>query len=197
MKLTKNTRIAVLAVMAVALVTAAFAPGLAGAKSSKGKTLTLKATGATTLKLDSATAGALTSLGISVAPVDPASASSKGVKFPITGGKVNSKTLAGNIKHSGGLRFTKGSTVVDLTKYTIKIDKKPDLVASVGSARVSILSLDLSKLKNSSKGKNIKLSGVKASLTADAAAALNQAFATTAFTEGLVLGTASVSAKVK
>lgn len=197
MKLTKNTRIAVFVVLAVALVTAAFVPAFAGAKSSKGKTLTLKATGATTLKLDSGTAGALTSLGISVAPVSPASASSKGVKFPITGGKVNSKTLAGNIKHSGGLRFSKGSTVVDLTKYTINIDKKPDLVASVGGKRVSILSLDLSKLKNSSKGKNIKLSGIKASLTSDAAGALNQAFATTAFTEGLVLGTASVNAKVK
>lgn len=197
MKLNKNARIAVLAVMALALVTAALVPAFAGAKSSKGKTLTLKAKGATTLKLDSGTAGALTSLGISVAPISPASAGSKGVKFPITGGNVNSKTLAGKIKHSGGLRFTKGSTTVDLTKYTINIDKKPDLVATVGGARVSILSLDLSKLKNSSKGKNIKLSGVKASLTADAAAALNQAFSTTAFTEGLVLGTASVSAKVK
>ena len=46
--------------------------------------------------------------------------------------------------------------------------------SSLGDARVSILSLDLSKLKNSSSGKNIKLSGVKASLTAGAAAALNQ-----------------------
>lgn len=197
MKLSKYTRLAVLAGAASLLVAFALLPAFAGAKSSKGKTLKLAASGATTLKLDSGTASALTSLGIAVAPISPASAGSKGVKFPITGGKVNSKTLAGNITHSGGLSFTKDSTVVELTKFTIKIDKKPDLVASVGGQRVSILTLDLSKLKNSSKGKQIKLSGVKASLTAAAADALNNAFATTAFKKGLLLGTASVSAKVK
>lgn len=196
MNTTKNIRITLLAAIAAAVVTAALVPAFAGAKSS-GTTLKLKASGGTTLKLDAGTASALTSLGISVAPVDPAKSGPKGVTFPITGGKVNSKTLAGNIRHSGGLRFSNGTTVVDLTRYTINIDKKPDLVATVGGSRVSILSLDLSKLKNSSKGKNIRLSGIKASLTADAAAALNQAFSTTAFTEGLVLGTASVKAKVK
>ncbi len=193
----RKTRISILALAVFALAVAALVPAMAGAKSS-GTNVKLKAKGGTTVALDSGTAGALTSLGISVAPVSPAKAGSKGVTFPITGGKVNSKTLAGKIKHSGGLSFTKGSTVVKLTDYTINIDKKPDIVATVnGGPRVSILSLDLSGLKNKSKGKNIKLSGIKASLTADAAGALNQAFSTTAFTEGLVLGTASVNAKVK
>lgn len=184
-----------LALLVAAIAVLALIPAAAGA--AKSKTLTFKKTGGTTLKLDSGTAGALTSLGISVAPIKPAKASAKGITFPITGGKVNSKTLAGTIKHSGGLRFSKGSTVVDLTNYNIKIDKAPDLVASLGADRVSILNLDLSKLKNSSKGKSIKLSGISASLTAGAAAALNQAFGTTAFTEGLVLGTASVKGTVK
>lgn len=197
MKRSKFNRVTLMLVAITALVAVALVPALATAKKSSGKTLKLKASGGTTLKLDAGTAEALTSLGVSVAPISPAKAGSKGITFPITGGKVNSKTLAGNIKHSGGLRFTKGSTTVDLTRYTINIDKKPDLVATVGDARVSILSLDLSKLRNNSKGKNIKLSGVKASLTAAAAGALNQAFSTTAFTEGLVLGTATVSAKVK
>jgi hypothetical protein len=186
-----------LAIAAIAVMSVALIPAAAGAKKSAGKTLTLKAKGATTLKVDSGTAAALTSLGVSVAPVKPAKAGPKGIAFPITGGKVNSKTLAGKIMHSGGLSFTKGSTVVKLTDYTINIDKKPDLVASLGKDRVSILSLDLTKLKNSSSGKAIKLSGVKASLTAAAASALNGAFATDAFTEGLVLGTASVKATVK
>lgn len=197
MKRSKLNRVTLMLVAITALVAVALVPAFATAKKSSGKTLKLKASGGTTLKLDAGTAEALTSLGVSVAPISPAKAGSKGITFPITGGKVNSKTLAGSIKHSGGLRFTKGSTTVDLTRYTINIDKKPDLVATVGDARVSILSLDLSKLKNSSRGKNIKLSGVKASLTAAAAGALNQAFSTTAFTEGLVLGTATVSAKVK
>jgi hypothetical protein len=176
--------------------TAALVPGFAGAKSA-GKTLTLKAAGSTTLKLDKGTATALTSLGVAVAPISPSTAGSKGVRFPITGGKVNSKTLAGYIKHSGGLRLSAGSTVVDLKNFTINIDKKPDLVATVGDARVSILTLDLSKLKNDSSGKNIRLSGVKGSLTTAAADALNAAFGVTAFKKGLVLGTAAVDAKVK
>lgn len=175
----------------------ALIPAAAGAKKSTGKTLTVKSTGATTLKVDAGTAAALTSLGVTAAPIKPAKASARGIAFPITGGKLNSKTLAGNIKHSGGLSFTKGSTVVKLTDFTINIDQKPDLVASLGTDRVSILSLDLSKLKNKSAGKSIKLSGVTASLTAGAAAALNGAFATDAFTEGLVLGTASVKTTVK
>lgn len=192
----KSTRVTVVVLAALALVTAALVPAFAGAKSS-GKTLTLKASGDTTLKLDKGTAGALTSLGVAVAPISPSTAGSKGVKFPITGGKVNSKTLAGNIKHSGGLRFSAGSTIVDLKNFTINIDSKPDLVATVGDARVSILTLDLSKLKNTSSGKNIKLSGVKGSLTKAAADALNAAFGVTAFKKGLVLGTATVNAKVK
>jgi hypothetical protein len=192
----KNTRLAVVLVAALALVTAALVPAFAGAKSS-GTTLKLKASGGTTLKLDKGTASALTSLGVSVAPISPATAGSKGVTFPITGGHVNSKTLAGAIRHSGGLRFSAGSTIVDLKNFTINIDKKPDLVASVGDARVSILTLDLAKLKNTSKGKNIKLSGVKGSLTKAAADALNAAFGVTAFKKGLVLGTATVNAKVK
>ena len=183
---------AVAAIAAVALL-----PASAGAKKSSGTTLTVKKTGGTTLKVDGGTAKALTGLGISVSPIQPAKSTANGVRFPITGGKLNSKTLAGYIKHSGGLRFSNGTTNVDLTKFTINIDAAPDLVASVGGSRVSILSLDLSNMKNKSKGKSIKLSGVKASLTAGAAGALNQAFNTTAFTEGLVLGAASVKTTVK
>ncbi len=193
----KISRVAVLALAASVLAAVALLPAFAGAKSSKGIQLKLKNDGGTTVKLDAGTAGALTQLGISAAPVKPASAGKKGVTFPITGGKVNSKTLAGSIRHSGGLSFSNGTTVVKLTRFTINIDKKPDLVASVGGARVSILSLDLAKLKNTSKGKQIRLSGIEASLTAAAATALNDAFGTTAFKKGLVLGTASVNATVK
>lgn len=185
-----------LAFLVAAIAALALIPAAATGKS-KSKTLTFKKTGGTTLKLDAGTADALTSLGITVAPIDGAKASSKGITFPITGGRVNSKTLAGNIKHRGGLSFTKGSTVVELTKYTINIKKNSDLVASLGADRVAILNLDLSKLKNKSRGKSINLSGVKGSLTAGAAAALNGAFETTAFTEGLVLGTATVKGTVK
>jgi hypothetical protein len=49
---------------------------------------------------------------------------------------------------------------------------------------------------NEKRGK-LRIKNVAAKLTADAAAALNGAFSTTAFTEGALIGTATVNAKVK
>ena len=151
--------------------------------------------GATTLALDPGAASALQSLGVTAAPVDPATAGEGGIAFPITGGKLNGKTFAGSITHSGGLALSAGSTRVELTDFTINVDGDPDLTALVGGTRVSILTLDLSGLTTAVKGRQLTIGGVKASLTAAAAGALNDAFHVTAFTEGLVLGTATVSAR--
>ncbi|MFA9400540.1 MAG: hypothetical protein ACERKT_05460 [Acidobacteriota bacterium] len=165
---------------------------------AKPKTVQLQEKGSTDLALDPGTAQALTDLGVAAAPVGPASVTPGGeIAFPITGGKVNASTFAGTIRHSGGLSLTAGDTTVELTRFRINIDNDPDLTALVGGQRVSILSLDLSDLKAKTKGKKITLSGVSASLTADAAAALNGAFGVTAFTEGLTLGTATVNAFAK
>ena len=153
--------------------------------------------GATTLALDEGAGAALGSLGIAVAPVEPATATGAGLAFPITGGKANAKTFAGTVTHSGGIRLSRGGTVVDLTSFTINVDSDPDLTALVGGQRVSILNLDLSQLTASVKKRQITLGGVKASLTAAAAGALNSAFSTSAFTEGLALGTATVAARAR
>lgn len=176
-----------------------FAKGLAiGSVVVKAKPAQVEfAGGATTLALDAGAASALGSLGITAAPVDPAQATGAGLEFPITGGKANAKTFAGSIEHSGGIRLSRGSTAVDLTSFTINVDTDPDLTALVGGQRVSILNLDLSQLTASVKGRQITLGGVKATLTAAAAGALNSAFSTTAFTEGLLLGTATVAARAR
>lgn len=179
--------------------TSLFAKGLAiGSVVVKAKPAQVElAGGATTLALDAGAGAALASLNITAAPVDPAQATGAGLEFPITGGKLDAKTFAGTVKHSGGIRLSRGDTVVDLTSFTINVDSDPDLTALVGGARVSILNLDLSQLSASVQGRQITLSGVKASLTAAAAGALNTAFSTTAFTEGLVLGTATVAARAR
>lgn len=153
--------------------------------------------GATTLALDQGAAQALQSLNIQAAPIDPASAGDAGLSFPITGGKANARTFAGSIRHSGGIRLSRGDTVVDLTAFTIRVDSGPDLTGRVGDGRVSILNLDLSQLEASVRGRRIELSGVRATLTAAAAQALNQAFSTNAFEEGLLIGTASVEARAR
>lgn len=147
------------------------------------------ASGSTSLTLDPGAGAALQSLGIAAAPIG-----SDSLAFPITGGSVNAKTYAGTIEHSGGIALTKGATRVELTDFTIGIDDTPELTALVGGQRVPILSVDLSALKASVKGRTITLDGAALKLTAAAAGALNQAFGTTAFTEGLLLGTATVKA---
>ena len=145
--------------------------------------------GATTVTLDPAAAGALQSLGITAAPIGADS-----LAFPITGGKLDAKTFAGTISHSGGISLTKGSTSVALTDFQIAINDAPQLSALVGGTRVPILDVDLSGLKTNLSGGTITLTGATLKLTAAAAGALNQAFGTTAFTEGLTLGSAAVRA---
>jgi hypothetical protein len=147
------------------------------------------ASGTTSVALDAGAGAALQSLGIAAAPIG-----SDALAFPITGGRVNAKSYAGSITHSGGIALSRGATRVELTDFTIDIDSAPELTALVGGQRVAILSVDLAALKASVKGRRITLSGAALKLTAAAAGALNGAFSTTAFTEGLLLGTATVQA---
>jgi hypothetical protein len=147
------------------------------------------ASGTTALTLDAGAGAALQSLGITAAPIG-----SDALAFPITGGRVNASSYAGSIEHSGGIALSRGATRVELTEFTIDIDDTPELTALVGGQRVPILTVDLSALEASVKGRKITLAGAALKLTGVAATALNQAFATTAFTEGLLLGTATVQA---
>ncbi|MGK2931582.1 MAG: hypothetical protein ACSLFD_02190 [Solirubrobacterales bacterium] len=158
-------------------------------------TVALADSGSTDLAFDPGTAQALTGLGVSAAPIGEATALPSGeLSFPITGGRANTSTFAGVVRHSGGISLTAGSTVVELSDFTINVDGQPDLTALVGGSRVSILTLDLSGLEAKVAGRRITLGNVTAKLTVAAADALNAAFGVTAFEEGLVLGKATVNA---
>jgi hypothetical protein len=153
--------------------------------------------GATSLAVDAGALAALTSLAITPGLVAPASVGSDGsFAFPITRGTVDAATLAGRVRHSGGISLTRGATRVELTSFTIVVDDSPQLTARVGGARVPILDLDVSGLTQDVDGLDVTLGNVRGTLTAEAAGALNQAFATTAFTEGLLLGVATVRAEL-
>jgi hypothetical protein len=162
---------------------------------ASGKQLKVKG-GATVLKLSPAAAGALKSLGVAAPPIGPARACGARFSFPITGGELDAKTLAGRIRHSGGIRLSAGTTRLELRRFSINIDSQPDLTAKVGGARVSILSLDLSKAKVRKGRRLIVVRSVVARLTDRAAQALNATFHVQAFTPGLELGRASVYAHV-
>jgi hypothetical protein len=154
--------------------------------------------GATALAVEPAAAQALTGLGVALAPVDPAQAREDGrVAFPITGGRVNAETLAGAIRHSGGLALTAGSTRVELTDFEIEIDESPSLFGRVGGQRVELFTLDVGSVTREVQGRRVTVGGVVLRLTAGAAQALNGAFGTTALAEGVVIGTAAVEGRAR
>ena len=170
---------------ATAVAALAAAPGASAAVDLTG--------GSTTLKLDRGTAAALDGLGVSVAPVGRARAGSAGVRFPITGGRIDARTAAGTIRHAGGLRFRAGGRSLTLRAPRVAVGRKIMLSARVGGRRVHLLELRGARVSRS--GFNTNVRGLRARLTQKAASALNTTFGVHAFRKGLRLGTASVRAR--
>jgi hypothetical protein len=149
----------------------------------------------TVLALDPGTADVLTENKIEVAPVDPASAGDDGIAFPITGGEVDSETLGGTIDHSGGLAFSAGGSEVELTEFVVDTAAGTLTATTPDGAELVTLDLDLSGLERTDEQSGaIVASGIKATLSRDAAAALNEAFGVELFEGGLAIGDVTVTA---
>jgi len=164
----------------------------------------------TTLTTNTGTTEALWDAGIIPLPVAPstvaAAPAAAKYTFPITTGRVDAKTTAGFIKHSGGLllaRFDAGAwTALNLTKFTINITGAPNLTAIVnGGPRVEIATLDLgnAKIKTFTKhdGRTYRsVKNVGVTLNETAMGAINSTFGTSLPAGGVELGTADVLARV-
>jgi hypothetical protein len=188
------------AVLSVAAVTA-------GAATAAPAATVQFVDGKTTLTTDPGTTAVLLQNKIVPMPVAPGSARpvwKRGLAlkfaFPITGGYADPATLAGEIRHSGGIRFVNlanGKSLL-LTDFTIDT-VAGQLTAAVNgdpAVRVPILNLDLSEADVRIKSRWVKVRNVGASLTATAAGALNATLGVTFFAEGIELGTADVMAKI-
>ena len=186
--------VAVVAALAVGLVACGSDSSSTDNTASTAAPQNLALTGKySTLVLNPATAGVLADNKISVAPIAPATVKGAGIAFPITGGSVDPNTLAGTIDHSGGLDFKSGATQVKLTDFVVDTTKGT-LTSTAGGAQLPTLSLNLNGLKKVTNGSVIVASGIKASLTTQAAKALNDAFGVSIFTKGLAIGTITVTA---
>jgi hypothetical protein len=189
------------AVVAAATLTAsgnATASGPAPTSARAGATYVVLKGGATTLRLNPGTAKVLTDNGISVAPASEARVRSTGIAFPIQGGLLNSKTLAGKVKHSGGLTFSAGGKDLTIRDFTINTAKKTlSAYVDEAGARIPVLNLNLAKAKVKVTKKHLTVSNVKAKLTSGAASALNSYYSTSLFKGGLKIGTATMSASSK
>ena len=124
-----------------------------------------------------------------------------GFGFPIPWGRVDAATLAGQINHTGGLRFVNQANgkKLALTNFRIVIDAHPHLTAAVNgdpNVRVSILRLDLSQATVSKPLPYVRVGNVGAYVNSTAADALNSALGVSFFAPGIKLGTAYVNAHV-
>lgn len=115
--------------------------------------------------------------------------------FPVTGGSVNLKHLAGTVSHSGGILFISPATGKQIAVSDFVINLRQHVLTAVvnGNARqrVPLLSLSLASAKVAAVRHAVRISGIVVRLTRTAAAALDATFGTSLFTTGLELGTAS------
>lgn len=179
--------------------------------SAQAKTLRLDGV-RTTLTTDPATTTLLFSVGVIPLPIAPTpvvpTADAARYSFPVTGGYADSNTLAGKIRHSGGLLLAARNaddtwTALSLAKYTIRIDADPDLTAIVnGGSRVSIADLDLSGAeikKYVRSGRSfVRISNVGVTLNKTATDAIEATFfaGADALPDMVKLGTANVLVRV-
>ena len=187
------------AIAALALAVVALSPTAAqSAERHNGNNIALS--GKTWLKIDKDTASALSDAGVKVeatgAAVGPTAKRPYTFAFPIVGGKVDKDPLGGRIVHSGGLSFSADSESVIVKRFVIDLDRGV-LTAKVAGTGQRIALLKLGAPEGAKVGpERIVLRGVDAKLTAQAAKALNEALDTDLFAGGLLIGEATVNAKI-
>ena len=114
--------------------------------------------------------------------------------FPVTGGRVTLSPLGGRIDHCGGILFLNAVNGKEIQVSQFIIDlTHADLTGIVNgnpAARVPLFNLSLSHAKLAVGRHTVTASGIRVTLTATAAKALNATLGTTLFSAGLNLGTA-------
>lgn len=147
--------------------------------------------GTTTLTFGPEAMGLLADQSIALAPISPGSASGTTLSFPIRPSRVDATSLDGQFLQRGGLSLTRGATRVEVANFSITLAGRPVLSAPGPG---DLFNLDLSSMKQSVSGRTLRLSGIVARLTPQAAAALNQAFGTTSFRVGMTVGPMTLAA---
>jgi hypothetical protein len=186
--------------------------GIAACGSSKKTTTATTATGAaaatsttassvlvgkqTSVALNPATSQLLRENQIVVTAVAPATYH-KTLLWPVTGGQVAVASVAGTIQTTGGVRLSHAGKSVQVTSFLV--DTSTDQVtALVGGQRLPIFAIDTSSAKHQTgTGGTILESGLKFTLTEQAASALNGALGSSAFKAGQIFGTATLTLAVK
>ncbi len=165
---------------------------IATTQTVSGEQVTLTGV-ATTLTFDNQTFGVLENNRVRLGAVKPATAVAGSVRFPITGGTIDDASLAGTIRHAGGIAFSHGAKTVRLTGLVIDT-RTGQLSAQAAGGRIAVLDLGLDKALREDAGGEIVLRRIRTTLTAQAANALNTALGTAVLEAGLIIGEAEIRA---
>lgn len=207
------SNVAVIAIAAVGLAacgsksSSTTTPSASGAASSSASPSTSTATTTTSapstvvgkstdVVVNPAVSAALKHQGITVTAVAPATAKTT-LLFPVSGGQVVVATLVGTINHTGGLTFSHSGKSVTLTNFVINTNTK-QMTATVGGQSVPIFALNLASLKRvSGPHATVVASGIRLTVTSQAATALNSGLGVSTFKGGMAFGIATLTVAVK
>ncbi len=159
--------------------------------------------GDTSVKLDPVFVGAITALKVTPSASGYSRLNDGVATFPVIDGDFDFGTAKGEITHLGGLMLKAGGTSVELRDFVIdtsgaaavltgKVVVNDNFVARIPLFDVALPALTLPLAAPKNDWGQLKVPGVKLTLNAGAAAALNATFAVTAFTAGLPIGEATV-----
>jgi hypothetical protein len=159
--------------------------------------------GTTSLTLDTTLTAGLATDGVTVTAASPATLAGSTATFPVATGGLDLDTLIGVLYHSGGLTFTSTSTVVTVSQFAI-LDEGGNsqplvyaLVATNGKTNGLFPVFDITgKVALPLTAPTVNITGLSLTLSAEGASLLNSAFATTTFTAGEAVGTASITGTV-
>lgn len=157
--------------------------------------------GRTVVTLAGSFVSALDSLGVSPGTVSPTELRGTTLNFPVTGGAIDLDTASGQILHSGGLTLTAGNNDVKLQSFIVDTTSSQPVITGLVvvngklAGRIPLFNLTLPSvltLPLKPSDEVLKLKDVGVTLTATAAAALNEVFGIKALAGGLEIGTADV-----
>jgi hypothetical protein len=173
-----------------------------GAPTAQAAPTLTTESGRTSVKLDRGFLAALQSLSVRPGIIEPGRLVNRHGNtfaiFGITTGVVDLKPLKAEIAHEGGLTLTAGATRVELSSFLIDLTgSRPVLsglvvVNDTLVGRLPLFDLNLGSAKIENLHDYLRVGDVGASLSAEAASALNSVFKINALKAGLPIGVAKV-----
>jgi hypothetical protein len=146
----------------------------------------------TAVAVDPALSAALKHTGITITAVAPATAN-RTLRFPVSGGQITVKTLAGTVDHTGGLTFRQSGKSVRLTNLIINTQTK-QLTAAVSGHSMPVFDLNHVRPEHvGSRHSTVVASDIKLTVTPQAASALNGDLGVTTFETGMNFGIARLT----